>query len=115
MELKFVQRCSSILLVQMGTWSGRFLNVLSMGAYVPEVRDYNQLIRNQVATFGVAVMTLVLVSGLESGAACAAVSEWLRSWTRNPMGFARTGSNPVRSVLFFLLLYFYISTTFTSK
>ena len=25
----------------------------------------------------------------------AAVSEWLRSWTRNPMGYARTGSNPV--------------------
>ena len=23
------------------------------------------------------------------------VSEWLRSWTRNPMGFARRGSNPL--------------------
>ena len=23
------------------------------------------------------------------------VSEWLRSWTRNPMGFARMGSNPI--------------------
>lgn len=31
----------------------------------------------------------------------AAVSEWLRSWTRNPMGYARTGSNPVRSDFFF--------------
>ena len=46
----------------------------------------------------------------ENGAACAAVSEWLRSWTRNPMGFARTGSNPVRSVSFsfFSFLFFYL-------
>ena len=28
------------------------------------------------------------------------VSEWLRSWTRNPMGFARMGSNPIGVVLF---------------
>ena len=27
----------------------------------------------------------------------AAVAEWLRRWTRNPMGSSRTGSNPVRS------------------
>ena len=33
----------------------------------------------------------------------AAVSEWLRSMTRNQMGSARTGSNPVRSVLFLML------------
>ena len=30
----------------------------------------------------------------------AVVSEWLRRWTRNPLGSARTGSNPVYSVLF---------------
>jgi hypothetical protein len=36
----------------------------------------------------------------------AVVSEWLRSWTRNPMGYARTGSNPVHSGLFaFLFSY----------
>jgi hypothetical protein len=23
------------------------------------------------------------------------VSEWLRRWTRNPLGFARRGSNPL--------------------
>ena len=30
----------------------------------------------------------------------AVVSEWLRRWTRNPLGSARTGSNPVYSDLF---------------
>ena len=29
------------------------------------------------------------------------VSEWLRSWTRNPMGFARRGSNPLGVVFRF--------------
>ena len=24
------------------------------------------------------------------------VAEWLRRWTRNPMGFPRVGSNPAR-------------------
>ena len=26
------------------------------------------------------------------------MAEWLRRWTRNPMGIARAGSNPARSV-----------------
>ena len=26
------------------------------------------------------------------------MAEWLRRWTRNPMGYSRTGSNPVHSV-----------------
>ena len=25
---------------------------------------------------------------------CGSLSEWLRRWTRNPLGFARAGSNP---------------------
>ena len=29
------------------------------------------------------------------------MAEWLRRWTRNPMGIARAGSNPARSVLFY--------------
>ena len=29
------------------------------------------------------------------------MAEWLRCWTRNPMGSSRTGSNPVRSVKLF--------------
>lgn len=29
------------------------------------------------------------------------VAEWLRRWTRNPMGSPRTGSNPVYDVFFF--------------
>ena len=33
----------------------------------------------------------------------AVVSEWLRRWTRNPLGSARTGSNPVYSERFFFL------------
>ena len=28
----------------------------------------------------------------------AAMAEWLRRWTRNPMGSPRAGSNPARSV-----------------
>ena len=28
------------------------------------------------------------------------MAEWLRRWTRNPMGSPRAGSNPVRSVSF---------------
>ena len=44
---------------------------------------------------------------VESGATTkehqAVLSEWLRSLTRNQMGSARTGSNPVDRVL----LYFY--------
>ena len=32
------------------------------------------------------------------------VAERLRRWTRNPMGFPRTGSNPVRDVASFLML-----------
>ena len=31
----------------------------------------------------------------------AAMAEWLRRWTRNPMGFPRAGSNPARSGNFF--------------
>ena len=30
--------------------------------------------------------------------ASAVMAEWLRRWTRNPMGYSRTGSNPVHSV-----------------
>ena len=33
----------------------------------------------------------------------AAVSEWLRSWTRNPMGYARAGSNPAVCVKFYFI------------
>ena len=34
----------------------------------------------------------------------AAMAEWLRRWTRNPMGYPRAGSNPARSVTSFLLI-----------
>ena len=33
----------------------------------------------------------------------AVVAEWLRRWTWNPLGYARTGSNPVDSVAFWML------------
>ncbi len=36
----------------------------------------------------------------------AAMAEWLRRWTRNPMGSSRVGSNPTRSACFFFLLLF---------
>ena len=32
------------------------------------------------------------------------MAEWLRRWTRNPMGYPRAGSNPARSVTSFLLM-----------
>ena len=35
----------------------------------------------------------------------AAMAEWLRRWTWNPMGFPRAGSNPARSVDAFLLSF----------
>ena len=31
----------------------------------------------------------------------AVMAEWLRRWTRNPMGYSRTGSNPVHSAALF--------------
>ena len=34
----------------------------------------------------------------------AAMAEWLRRWTRNPMGSSRVGSNPTRSASFFFLI-----------
>ena len=30
------------------------------------------------------------------------MAEWLRRWTRNPMGYSRAGSNPVHSGIFSL-------------
>ena len=30
----------------------------------------------------------------------AVMAEWLRRWTRNPMGYARAGSNPAHCVYF---------------
>ena len=38
-----------------------------------------------------------MVSGLVE----AVMAEWLRRWTRNPMGFSRAGSNPARSEILF--------------
>ena len=32
-----------------------------------------------------------------TGQTTAAMAEWLRRWTRNPMGYSRVGSNPTRS------------------
>ena len=44
--------------------------------------------------------------------ATAVMAEWLRRWTRNPMGSSRTGSNPVHSALTFLHLkvFFFVVT-----
>ena len=35
----------------------------------------------------------------------AAMAEWLRRWTRNPMGSSRAGSNPARSEVTFHFLH----------
>ncbi len=37
------------------------------------------------------------VLGLISRYGVAVMAEWLRRWTRNPMGYSRAGSNPVHS------------------
>ena len=50
------------------------------------------------------------------------MAEWLRRWTRNPMGYSLTGSNPVHDEIFlhynifFLIIYniFSISTMQTN-
>ena len=39
----------------------------------------------------------------------AAMAEWLRRWTWNPMGSSRVGSNPTRSDIFFPIFIFLIS------
>ena len=41
---------------------------------------YNMYVHGLITCYGVAVM-----------------AEWLRRWTRNPMGYSRAGSNPVHS------------------
>ena len=41
---------------------------------------------------------------MEIGESQASLSEWLRSLTRNQMGSARTGSNPVARALFALFM-----------
>ena len=41
----------------------------------------------------------------------AAMAEWLRRWTRNPMGSSRAGSNPARSGFTFYFLLFTQSLT----
>ena len=33
------------------------------------------------------------------------VAEWLRRWTRNPLGSARAGSNPADYVFFFFFFH----------
>ena len=42
------------------------------------------------------------------------MAEWLRRWTRNPMGFSLTGSNPVHDEIFLSLFFktIYISTVY---
>ena len=40
------------------------------------------------------------------------MAEWLRRWTRNPMGFPRAGSNPAHDEFFhFYMLRFKFHTT----
>ena len=36
----------------------------------------------------------------------AVMAEWLRRWTRNPMGFSRVGSNPTHSGILFFITFF---------
>ena len=39
----------------------------------------------------------------------AVVAEWFRRWTRNPLGSARTGSNPVYSDLIFIIFFSFMA------
>ena len=43
------------------------------------------------------------------------VSEWLRRWTRNPLGSARRGSNPLGVVFFSALLEYFSDTIQNNK
>ena len=42
------------------------------------------------------VLVLLIRWKYQRSPPAAVVAEWLRRWTRNPMGFSLTGSNPVR-------------------
>ena len=45
----------------------------------------------------------------------AVMAEWLRRWTRNPMGYSLAGSNPARSeVLLLQILLYFLSFTVKS-
>ena len=47
------------------------------------------------------VLVLLITWKYQNSPPAAVVAEWLRRWTRNPMGSPRTGSNPVGSEYFF--------------
>ena len=47
-------------------------------------------------------MTLITWEGVEMQCICGSLSEWLRRWTRNPLGSARAGSNPAAVALWLL-------------
>ena len=40
------------------------------------------------------------------------MAEWLRRWTRNPMGFSRAGSNPAHDDFYFFSLTFVLTLSF---
>ena len=41
------------------------------------------------------------------------VAEWLRRWTRNPLGSARVGSNPTGVVFYFVFRFNWIEACFS--
>lgn len=55
-----------------------------------------------------AAVTLAKDRGPVIGLSAAAMAEWLRRWTWNPMGSPRAGSNPARCGLVGLLFFFAI-------
>ena len=40
------------------------------------------------------------------------MAEWLRRWTRNPMGFSRAGSNPAHDDFYFFVSHFCFNIVF---
>ena len=50
------------------------------------------------SNFRVQCCTVTTLPFSKSKSSSAVMAEWLRRWTRNPMGSSRAGSNPAHSV-----------------
>ena len=61
-----------------------------------------------VFTIVAAAVVVVVVIFFSFCSLLAVMAEWLRRWTRNPMGFPRAGSNPARSGAFYFFYFFFI-------
>ena len=60
------------------------------------IRNFGSQMVNDCSSYHAPQVSLRMTHHLT---ATAVMAEWLRRWTRNPMGFPRAGSNPAHSVV----------------